>query len=97
MRGIIAGIAVALISGLVGCFVVWRRMSYYGESIAHSSLLGVGLGILLGTGINIGIIVVCLLFGILFLWLQQSKILSTDTLLGVLAHLALSIGIIVIH
>ena len=61
LRGIIAGIAVALISGLVGCFVVWRRMSYYGESIAHSSLLGVGLGILLGTGINFGIIVVCLL------------------------------------
>ena len=71
-------------------------MSYYGESIAHSSLLGVGLGILLGTGINFGIIIICLLFGILFLWLQQSKILSTDTLLGVLAHLALSIGIIVI-
>ena len=96
LRGILAGIAVALISGLVGCFVVWRRMSYYGESIAHSSLLGVGLGILLGTGINFGIIVVCLIFGILFLWLQQNKILSTDTLLGVLAHLALSIGIIVI-
>ena len=96
LRGILAGIAVALISGLVGCFVVWRRMSYYGESIAHSSLLGVGLGILLGTGINLGIIVVCLIFGILFLWLQQNKILSTDTLLGVLAHLALSIGIIVI-
>tara|TARA_E500000075_G_scaffold11399_1_gene8829 strand:- start:993 stop:1691 length:699 start_codon:yes stop_codon:yes gene_type:complete len=71
-------------------------MSYYGESIAHSSLLGVGLGILLGTGINFGVIIICLLFGILFLWLQQSKILSTDTLLGVLAHLALSIGIIVI-
>ena len=71
-------------------------MSYYGESIAHSSLLGVGLGILLGTGINFGVIIACLLFGILFLWLQQSKILSTDTLLGVLAHLALSIGIIVI-
>ena len=71
-------------------------MSYYGESIAHSSLIGVGLGILLGTGINFGVIIICLLFGILFLWLQQSKILSTDTLLGVLAHLALSIGIIVI-
>ena len=71
-------------------------MSYYGESIAHSSLLGVGLGILLGTGINFGVIIICFLFGILFLWLQQSKILSTDTLLGVLAHLALSIGIIVI-
>ena len=96
IRGILAGIAVALISGLVGCFVVWRRMSYYGESIAHSSLLGVGLGIVMGIGINPGVIFTCLLFGILFLWLQQSKILSSDTLLGVLAHLALSVGVIVI-
>ena len=96
IRGILAGIAVALISGLVGCFVVWRRMSYYGESIAHSSLLGVGLGILMGIGINLGVIFTCLLFGIIFLWLQQSKVLSSDTLLGVLAHLALSVGVIVI-
>ncbi|MDB0048749.1 metal ABC transporter permease [Pseudomonadota bacterium] len=96
IRGILAGIAVALISGLVGCFVVWRRMSYYGESIAHSSLLGVGLGILMGIGINPGVIFTCLLFGILFLWLQQSKVLSSDTLLGVLSHLALSVGVIVI-
>ena len=96
LRGILAGIAVALISGLVGCFVVWRRMSYYGESIAHSSLLGVGLAILMGVSINLGIVFTCLLFGILFLWLQHSKVLSSDTLLGVLAHLALALGIIVI-
>ena len=96
IRGILAGIAVALISGLVGCFVVWRRLSYYGESIAHSSLLGAGLGILLGIGINFGVVFICLLSGILFLWLQQSKALSSDTLLGVLAHVALALGIIVI-
>jgi zinc transport system permease protein len=96
LRGILAGIAVALISGLVGCFVVWKRMSYYGESIAHSSLLGVGFAILMGVSINLGIVFTCLLFGILFLWLQHSKVLSSDTLLGVLAHLALALGIIVI-
>ena len=96
IRGILAGVAVALISGLVGCFVVWRRLSYYGESIAHSSLLGAGIGILLGIGINIGVVVVCLFFGFIFLWLQQSKVLSSDTLLGVLAHVALALGIIVI-
>ena len=60
IRGIIAGIAVALVSGLVGCFVVWRRLSYYGESIAHSSLLGAGIGILLGIGINFGVVFVCI-------------------------------------
>ena len=71
-------------------------MSYYGESIAHSSLLGVGFAILMGVSINLGIVFTCLLFGILFLWLQHSKVLSSDTLLGVLAHLALALGIIVI-
>ena len=96
LRGILAGIAVALISGLVGCFVVWKRMSYYGESIAHSSLLGVAFAILMGVSINLGVVFTCLLFGILFLWLQHSKVLSSDTLLGVLAHLALALGIIVI-
>ena len=96
LRGILAGIAVALISGLVGCFVVWKRMSYYGESIAHSSLLGVGFAILMGVSINLGIVFTCLLFGILFLWLQHSKVLSSDTLLGVLAHVTLALGIIII-
>jgi zinc transport system permease protein len=96
LRGILAGIAVALISGLVGCFVVWKRMSYYGESIAHSSLLGVAFAILMGVSINLGVVFTCLLFGILFLWLQHSKVLSSDTLLGVLAHVTLALGIIII-
>ena len=75
LRGILAGLAVAMISGLVGCFVVWRRMSYYGESIAHSSLLGVGLGILMGVGINLGIVFTCLLFGILFFFLRKKQVI----------------------
>jgi zinc transport system permease protein len=96
IRGLLAGIAVALVAGIVGCFVVWRRMSYFGDSLAHASLLGVALGILVGIGANAGIIFTSLLFGFLLLWLQQSKDLPTDTLLGVLSHFALSISIIII-
>lgn len=96
IRALVAGIGIAFVTGPLGCFVVWRRLSYYGESIAHSSLLGAGIGILIGIGINFGVVFICLLFGILFLWLQQSKALSSDTLLGVLAHFALAVGIIVI-
>ena len=91
IRGLLAGIAVALVAGIVGCFVVWRRMSYFGDSLAHASLLGVALGILIGIGANAGIVFTSLLFGFLLLWLQQSKDLPTDTLLGVLSHFALSI------
>ena len=96
LRGLLAGIAVALVTGTVGCFVIWRRMSYFGDSLAHASLLGVALGVLIGIGANAGIVFTSLLFGFLLLWLQQSKNLPTDTLLGVLSHFALSISIIII-
>ena len=96
LRGLLAGMAVALVTGTVGCFVVWRRMSYFGDSLAHASLLGVALGVLIGIGANAGIVFTSLLFGFLLLWLQQSKDLPTDTLLGVLSHFALSISIIII-
>lgn len=42
-RALIAGSGLALVSGPIGCFVVWRRLAYFGETIAHSALLGVAL------------------------------------------------------
>ncbi|GIR55981.1 MAG: hypothetical protein CM15mP62_34520 [Rhodospirillaceae bacterium] len=53
-----AGFAVAVITGVMGCFVVWRRMAYFGDSLAHSALLGVALGFA-GIAVNIGIILIC--------------------------------------
>ncbi len=96
LRALAAGIGVAIIAGTIGCFVVWRRMAYFGDSLAHSALLGIALGLATGLGTNITTIIVCFAFALLLLWLQQKKILATDTLLGILAHSALSVGIIVI-
>jgi zinc transport system permease protein len=94
LRAIIAGIGVAIIAGAIGCFVVWRRMAYFGDSLAHSALLGVALGLVMGISTNIGTIIICSFFAILLIWLQQKKILATDTLLGILAHSALSVGMV---
>ena len=95
IKAIIAGIGIALITGMTGCFVVWRRMAYFGDSLAHSALLGVALGIGLGIGVSVGIILVSATFASLLLWLEHRGILATDTLLGILAHAALSGGIVV--
>ena len=89
VNAILAGFAVAVITGVMGCFVVWRRMAYFGDSLAHSALLGVALGFAVGIAVNIGIILICSVFALLLLWLQQKKVLATDTLLGILAHLSL--------
>lgn len=96
LRALFAGIGVALIAGPLGCFVVWRRMAYFGDSLAHSALLGIALGLLYGFNVNLGTVIVCSVFAILLVWLQHRKLLATDTLLGILAHAALSIGMVAI-
>ena len=81
INAILAGFAVSLIAGVMGCFVVWRRMAYFGDSLAHSGLLGVALGFVVGIAVNIGIIIICSIFAFVLLWLQHKKVLATDTLL----------------
>ena len=73
IRAIIAGIGVAIIAGAIGCFVVWRRMAYFGDSLAHSALLGVALGLVMGISTNLGTIIICSIFAIALIWLQQKK------------------------
>jgi zinc transport system permease protein len=95
-RAILAGVGIAIIAGVIGCFVVWRKMAYFGDSLAHSSLLGIAFGIAINVNTNITTTLVCFIFALLLLWLDQKKLLATDTLLGILAHAALSIGLVTI-
>jgi len=94
LRAAAAGVAIAIVAGFLGCFVVWRRMAYFGDSLAHSALLGIALGIATGAGVNLGVLVVCLAFAVTLTWLQRQRVLATDTLLGILAHAGLSIGLV---
>jgi zinc transport system permease protein len=95
LRALAAGIGVAVVAAPLGVFVVWRRMAYFGDTLAHSALLGVALGFLLGISLNVAIVSVALLIALLLLALQNRKQLATDTLLGILAHSALSVGLVV--
>lgn len=94
LRALIAGFGVALICGPLGAFVVWRRMAFFGHTLAHSSLLGVALGYLLHFDMTLGMFAVSLLLAALLYLAEQRKTLATDTLLGVLAHSALAAGIV---
>ena len=62
IRAIIAGVGIAIIAGAIGCFVVWRKMAYFGDSLAHSALLGVALGLVMGISTNLGTIIICSLY-----------------------------------
>ncbi len=96
LRAILAGIGVAIIAGPLGVFVVWRRMAYFGDTMAHSALLGVALGFLLGINLQLGVIAVAVVMALLLLTLQRQRQLASDTLLGILAHTSLSLGLVAI-
>lgn len=92
----IAGMLITLISGPLGCFVVWRRMSYFGDTLSHAALLGLALGFLFAITPFYTIMAVTLLLALGLNWLESQRQLSVDTLLGILAHSTLSLGLIII-
>ena len=95
LRALAAGIGLAIIAAPLGCLVVWRRMSYFGSTIAHSGLLGVAVGIALGlSDLTLPVIVVSLLIALALAALQRQRILPTDALLGLLSHTALAMGLV---
>jgi len=96
LPGWLAGIMLATAAGPLGSFVVWRRMSYFGDTLAHASLLGVAFGLLLNINPFYGVIIVTLLLAMVLVVLERKPHLAVDTLLGIMAHSALSLGLVVV-
>jgi zinc transport system permease protein len=95
-RALIAGVGLAAVTGPLGCFVVWRRMAYFGDTMAHSALLGVALSILLSINMVLGVFAVAALVAGALLLLQRQNTLSTDALLGILSHSSLAVGLVIV-
>lgn len=94
VRALIAGLGIALIAGPLGCFVVWRRMAYFGDTLSHAALLGVAVGFALGIAPIAGVILTGVAVGAVLLGFQSQSKVPTDTLLGILSHAALAFGLI---
>ena len=96
IRALIAGIGVAFVTGPLGCFVVWRRLSYFGDTLAHSALLGVTMALAFEINIAISIFIISSVIAIILVKLEKNTNLPGDALLGLLAHSALAVGLVVI-
>jgi len=95
-RALLGGMGVALLAGPLGCFVVWRRMAYFGETLAHSAFLGVALGLLLHLDPLIGVLAVSGVIAVLLARRNPADGVGEDTLLGLLAHTSLALGLVVL-
>ncbi len=94
IRALIAGIGIAAVAGPLGCFVVWRRMAYFGDTLSHAALLGVAMALLLQINITLAVFAISGLVSLLLLALQRRGDLSSDALLGLLSHSALAFGLV---
>ncbi len=94
-RALVAGIGVAIVAGPLGCFVVWRKMAYFGATLSHSALLGVALGLLVGIDPMLGVAFQCFLVVPALILLERISPLSTDSQLGILAHGTLALGLVI--
>ena len=96
VRALLAGIGLALMAGPLGCFVIWKRMAYFGDTLSHGALLGVALGLLFELHLESSVFLVCSLIAVTLFLLQRHASISSDALLGILAHASLAIGLVVL-
>ena len=96
IRALIAGIGIALVTGPLGCFVIWRRLSFFGDTLSHAALLGVTFSISFDVNISLSVFIVSSIVAIILIRLQKNTNLAGDALLGLLAHSSLAIGLVVL-
>ena len=95
-RALLACIGVALVAGPLGCIIVWRRLAYFGDTLSHAAVLGVALAIMLDANLTISVFVVAISVSCALLVLQRRGSVSSDSLLGLMAHSALALGLVVL-
>ena len=96
IRALIAGVGIALVPGPLGCFIIWRRLSFFGDTLAHAALLGVTMAVFFEINIAFSVFLISSVVALILLKLQQTTKLPGDALLGLLAHSSLAVGLVVI-
>ena len=96
VRALLGGIGVAIICGPLGCLVVWQRMAYFGATLSHAALLGIALGLFFKLNLQLAILLVSLAVSFLLVMMSKHRFLSSDTVLGILAHGSLALGLVLL-
>ena len=92
-RALLAGLGLVLATGALGSFVVWRRMAYFGESMSHAAILGVALSFAAAMPLYLGTLAVGIGVALLVSWLS-GRGQGVDSVLGVIAHGSLALGLV---
>ncbi|ACT57192.1 iron chelate uptake ABC transporter family permease subunit [Candidatus Liberibacter asiaticus] len=96
IRALFSGIGIVLSTGPLGCFIIWQRIAYFGDTIAHSALLGVALSLIFQLPLTICIFMIATLTSLVLLQIQKNEALSSDAILGVITHSTISLALVIL-
>jgi zinc transport system permease protein len=94
LRALAAGVGLAVVAAPLGCIVVWRRMAYFGETIAQGGLIGIAMGLALQMDLTLSVLATAVAMAGLLILLGRQSVVPVDSLLGLLHHVALAGGIV---
>ncbi|QCI18292.1 zinc ABC transporter permease subunit ZnuB [Buchnera aphidicola (Aphis nasturtii)] len=94
--GWLSGVFLSFATGPLGSFIVWRRMSSFGDTLSHSSLLGLAMSIILQTNSFYIILGFVSLLAIFLAFLEKILPISLETILTIISHSSLSLGMVLI-
>jgi zinc transport system permease protein len=95
INALLAGFGLSLVLGPIGCFVVWRRIAFIGDTLSHAAIAGVALAMLMDIVPFWGILAIALFVGFLLAYLREQQWLPIDTWLAILAHSLLAVGLVI--
>ncbi len=95
-NALITSVAIGMVAGVIGCFIILRGMSLMGDAISHAVLPGVALSYILGINFFIGAIIFGLLASVLITYISQNSVIKSDTAIGITFSSFLALGVILI-
>lgn len=94
-RATLGAAMLGAVAGPIGCFVLWRRLAYLGESVAHMGLLGVAIGLLMGVSPLLGVALMAV-FAALLMARADNGLIPAGSFVGIVGHAGLALGFILL-
>jgi zinc transport system permease protein len=93
-RALLAGSLFSIMAGPLGSIIIWRRLAFFGDTLAHSALLGISLSFFFHLPPTLGILVFSIALGVALIRFSAHKALALDTLLAIFSHASLGFGLV---
>jgi len=92
-RALIAGVVLGLVLAYLGIFVVLKRMSFFGDGVAHASLAGVAIGVITGFYPLYTALIFSVVLALLIYVLEKKTNLPSDAVIGILFASGMATGV----